>query len=190
MFTMLKRLMPVAVAGLAILGAALPTAFAAGVSGESVANVRDATAGFKDPSAALAGGYDLLTDSADLACIDQEGSGAMGIHYVKGALVQGGKIDAARPQALVYQRTDEGALQLAAVEYVVIQADWDATHTAPPSLFGQTFMVTPAGNRYGLPAFYSLHAWVWKDNPDGMFAMWNPSASCTTNPNIAEGHDH
>ena len=114
----------------------------------------------------------------------------MGIHYVKGALVQGGKVDAARPQALVYERTADGALQLAAVEYVVIQADWDAGHSAPPSLFGQTFMVTPAGNRYGLPAFYSLHAWVWMDNPDGMFAMWNPSASCTHNPNLADTHEH
>ena len=48
----------------------------------------------------------------------------------------------------------------------------------PPSLFGQQFMLTQAGNRYGLPAFYSLHAWVWKDNPDGMFSMYNPAASC------------
>ena len=191
MMTLLKRLLPVAMAGVAVLAAALPTAFAAGVPGESVANVRDATAGFHDPAAALSGGYDLLTDAADLACIDQEGAGAMGIHYVKGALVQSAKIDAARPQALVYERTAEGSLQLAAVEYVVLQADWDTAHTAPPSLFGQTFMVTPAGNRYGLPAFYSLHAWVWMDNPDGMFAMWNPAASCTTNPNIgATTHDH
>jgi hypothetical protein len=53
-----------------------------------------------------------------------------------------------------------------------------ATHSSPPSLFGQTFNFTPAPNRYGLPAFYSLHAWIWKNNPEGMFAMWNPDISC------------
>jgi hypothetical protein len=47
-------------------------------------------------------------------------------------------------------------------------------------LFDQEFMVTPHPNRFGLPAFYSLHAWIWKHNPaeDGMFAMWNPDVSC------------
>jgi hypothetical protein len=39
-------------------------------------------------------------------------------------------------------------------------------------------MLTSAENRYGLPSFYALHAWVWKDNPTGMFSMWNPGVSC------------
>ena len=37
---------------------------------------------------------------------------------------------------------------------------------------------SPAGNRFGLPAFYSLHAWIWKHNPAGMFEMWNPNVTC------------
>ena len=175
---MSRKLLSAAVAALSIAAVLLPNAAAAGPTGETVANARDATAVFNDPAAALAGGYDLLTDAADLACIDQPGAGAMGIHYVKGALVQAGTIDAARPQALVYERTPDGRLQLAAVEYVVLQVGWDAAHSAPPSLFGQPFMLTPADNRYGLPAFYSLHAWIWKDNPTGMFSMWNPNVSC------------
>jgi hypothetical protein len=183
---MSKRLISVAVATLAICAVVLPAVAVAGTTGESVANVRDATAGFNNPAAALAAGYDLLTDAADLACIDQPGAGTMGIHYVKGSLVQAGTIDVARPQALVYERTPEGQLQLAAVEYVVLQAGWDVTHGAPPSLFGEQFMLTPADNRYGLPAFYSLHAWIWKENPTGMFSMWNPSASCTSNDRTAD----
>ena len=174
----IQRLIPAAIGAMAILGVALPNAAVAAVNGESVTNVRDATASYNDPAVALAGGYDLLTDSADIACIDQPGEGAMGIHYVKGALVQAGKVDPARPQALVYERSPEGKLALAAVEYVVLKDGWDADHGAPPSLFGQQFMLTQAGNRYGLPAFYSLHAWVWKDNPNGMFSMYNPAASC------------
>src|ERR1700724_1814985 len=99
-----KRLIPGAVAALALVAVLLPTAATAGTTGESITNVRDAPAAFADPGAAVAAGYDLLTDSADIACIDQPGAGTMGIHYVKGSLVQAGTIDAARPQALVYER--------------------------------------------------------------------------------------
>jgi hypothetical protein len=45
-------------------------------------------------------------------------------------------------------------------------------------LFGQRFNLTDAPNRYGLPPFYSLHAWIWQENPAGTFAMWNPSVHC------------
>src|SRR3982751_6196109 len=109
---MIKKLIPVAVASLAIVAVLLPNAASAGTTGESAANVRDSTAAYNNPAAALAAGYDLLTDAADLACIDQPGAGTMGIHYVKDSLVQGGTIDSARPQALVYERTPEGQLQL------------------------------------------------------------------------------
>jgi hypothetical protein len=170
-----RGLIPIGVALLAVLAAVVPTLAA---SGETLPNVRDATAIYTDPTAALAGGYELLTDAAGLACIDEPGQGAMGIHFVKGSLVQGGTVDAARPQALVYERDGSGRLKLVAVEYVVLQAAWDAAHSAPPSLFGQKFMTNPAGNRFGLPAFYSLHAWVWKDNPKGTFNMWNPRVRC------------
>jgi hypothetical protein len=183
---MIKKLIPLAIATLAICAVVLPNAAAAGTTGESAPNVRDATAAFHDPAAALAAGYELLTDAADLACIDQPGTGAMGIHYVKGSLVQAGTIDAARPQALVYERMPDGRLQLAALEYVVLQGGWDAAHGAPPSLFGEKFMLTPADNRYGLPAFYSLHAWIWKDNPTGMFSMWNPSVNCSPTAGAAD----
>ena len=60
------------------------------------------------------------------------GAGSMGVHYVKGALVRG-TIDAARPQAVVYEVQADGRLQLVALEYVVLQAAWDAAHGAPAS---------------------------------------------------------
>ena len=53
---------------------------------------------------------------------------------------------------------------------------------APPMLFGQEFNFTDVPNRYGLPPFYSLHAWVWKDNPAGPFEMWNQSVHCERPP--------
>jgi hypothetical protein len=45
-------------------------------------------------------------------------------------------------------------------------------------LFGHRFNFTPGGNRFGLPAFFSLHAWLWYDNPAGTFEMFNPRVHC------------
>jgi hypothetical protein len=102
---------------------------------------------------------------------------AMGVHYVRASLVSDGAVHVSTPEALVYEPTTLG-LRLAAVEYVVLQAAWDAHHARPPVLYGHRFALTPAGNRFGLPAFYSLHAWIWKPNPSGEFAMWNPDVHC------------
>jgi hypothetical protein len=170
----LRLAAPFAAAALLFLATVLPSA----AGGDTLTNARDATAAFSDPAAALAAGYELLTDSAGLACIDQPGAGAMGVHYVKGPLVQSGTLDPARPQALVYEVQPDGQLRLAALEYVVFKDAWDSAHSGPPTLFGQQFMLNSAENRYGLPAFYALHAWVWKSNPSGTFSSWNPSVQC------------
>jgi hypothetical protein len=45
--------------------------------------------------------------------------------------------------------------------------------------------MVPAGNRYGLPDFYELHAWIWKGNPRGVFDDWNPTVSCRGNGDAA-----
>jgi hypothetical protein len=140
--------------------------------------VKSATARYHSMEQAKQAQYGILRDAAGIACIDNPGMGAMGIHYVNGALVGSGKIDALHPQALVYEPMADGRLSFVAVEYVTFQQQWDATHSAPPTLFGQDFMLVPAPNRFGLPAFYALHAWIWRDNPSGMFAMWNPQVSC------------
>jgi hypothetical protein len=157
-----------------------------------LAAVRVAAARFQDLAAAEAAGYALFTDAAGVACIGHLPDGAMGVHYVNGALVGSGALDALKPQALVYEPVG-GGLHLVAVEYVAFQAAWDAAHSSPPTLLGQRFALTPAGNRYGLPAFYSLHAWLWKDNPSGLFSMWNPRVACDTTSAAPEGqatHNH
>lgn len=50
--------------------------------------------------------------------------------------------------------------------------------TSRPSLFGRDFDLTLAGNRYALPDFYSLHAWIWDPNPSDIFAPYNTRVSC------------
>ena len=149
---------------------------------EDVATVRSATAAFHSTAAVEQQGYALLVDTQKIACIDMPGRGGMGVHWANPALVADKRIEVGSPEALVYAAGPDGTLNLAAVEYVVVQADWDGAHPAPPTLFGQPFSVTTAPNRYGLPAFYSLHAWVWKHNPAGQFAMWNPDVTCPAPP--------
>jgi hypothetical protein len=155
------------------------------------APARSATAKYHSLTVAKQAGYSILADAVGITCIAEPQMGAMGVHYVKGDLVKDPAIDATHPEALVYAPNRHGQLHLAALEYVVIKADWDANQpqppslgvgsrdtAAPPMLFGHQFNFTDAPNRYGLPPFYSLHAWVWQDNPVGTFEMWNSSVHC------------
>ena len=95
--------------------------------------VRDATKQFADVNAATAAGYQPF-----LGCVSGPDHGAMGNHYVNGALVGDGVLDASRPEVLIYEAS-EGGLQLVGVEFVVIADAWLASHNSPPVLEGQTF---------------------------------------------------
>jgi hypothetical protein len=146
-----------------------------------------ATARYHRLDVATDDGYGLFRDAAGIACIDMPAmpgmpAGAMGRHYANGALFGDRAIDASKPEALVYEPEPNGQLRLVALEYVVLKAAWDAAHDSPPSLFGHTFNFTDSGNRFGLPPYYSLHAWIWKHNPAGTFEMWNPEVSCAADP--------
>lgn len=146
---------------------------------EDVEKARAGTVGYHRVGSAEAAGYGRFVDAAGIACIAQPGLGAMGIHYVNGALVGDTILDPARPEALVYEPSRFfGQLRLVAAEYIVFKAAWDAEHASPPSLFGTTFDFIPSPNRYGLPPFYALHAWIWRPNPAGMFMPWNSRVSC------------
>jgi hypothetical protein len=58
--------------------------------------VRDATERFKDVSVAEAEGYAL-----QFGCVTGDDSGAMGLHYVNGTLVNSGVLDATRSQIVI-----------------------------------------------------------------------------------------
>lgn len=169
-----KHLLALAALALGMLASAATAA----AEPDGLSTARAATAGYHNIDASVAAGYGLFTDAAGIACIDKAGAGAMGIHFVDGALVGDATVDAATPEALVYEPAPNGRLRLVAAEYIVFQSAWDAVHGSPPSLFGQQFELIKAGNRYGLPPFYELHAWIWKHNPSGMFNDWNPLVSC------------
>ena len=153
----------------------------AGGGQSALAEARQATAAFHDFGAAQAADYTIhVQELSGATCIDNGAVGAMGDHFVNGALLlDEGRIDAAAPEALVYEQRNNGTYKLVALEYIVFKSDWEAAgNTSPPSLFGQTFDFTDAPNRYGLPPFYALHAWIWKPNPSGILFAWNPRVSC------------
>ena len=143
------------------------------VSAQLVRDVRRATERFLDVNNAGPAGY-----GPAFGCVTGPDHGAMGIHYVNGNNAGDAIIDPQAPEAVLYEPDANGQQHMVAVEYLVVKSAWDATHTSPPSLFGKTFDFTPSPNRFGLPPFYSLHAWIGKPNPAGTFAMFNPSVTC------------
>ena len=164
-----------------LIGAALAASVltaTASAAADDLAAARQATARYNALHQATAADYVEFRDAQGIACIAQPGEGTMGVHYVNGSLVTDGTVDATMPEALVYEPRDNGKLQLVALEYIVFQSAWDAAHASPPSLFGHEFHLLTSPNRYGLPPFYELHAWLWKPNPSGMFYEWNPNVSC------------
>jgi methanethiol oxidase len=162
----------------ALAVAVTPAAAAQSDRSSDLRKARNATAGYRHLAAAQADGYGLLTDAQGVACIDNPGVGGMGVHYVKESLARDATVDPRTPEALVYEPRRRGRMRLVALEYVVFQEQWDAEHDSPPELFGRELMLVPAPNRYGLPAFYELHVWLWKHNPRGLFDDWNPRVSC------------
>jgi len=140
---------------------------------ELVAVVREATERYQNVAVAEAEGYEL-----QFGCVTGSDSGAMGLHYVNSALVNAGELDATRPQIVIYEPKPGGGLQLIGADFLLIKEAWDKKHQGPPQLMGQLFHLFDSPNRFGLPAFYTLHVWAWKENPNGAFVNWHPNVSC------------
>jgi hypothetical protein len=136
--------------------------------------VRDSTARFQDVSVAEHEGYALT-----FGCVSGPDSGAMGLHYVNSDILALNEVDATRPQIVIYEPTPGGRPKLTGADYLVFADAWDAKHPGqPPELMGQLFHYFESPNRFGLPAFYTLHVWAWKQNPNGAFVNWHPNVSC------------
>jgi hypothetical protein len=141
--------------------------------GEFVKVVREATGQFKDVTLAEAAGYHLA-----FGCVSGPDVGAMGLHYVNMSLVGDGVLDPTLPEIVIYEQQPNGRLKLIGADYLVFYDDWHATNEAAPELMGQLMHLFESPNRFGLPAFYTLHVWAWKDNPLGTFVNWHSRVSC------------
>ena len=133
--------------------------------------VRNATAQYVDDvKAATSAGY-----GAALGCVSGSDHGAMGIHYVNGSLLNG-PIDPTHPQALIYEPRSNGELKLVGVEFIILASALPPN--AAPQVDGHLMLYIDGPNRYGLPPFFELHVWAWRDNPHGPFVDWNDHVSC------------
>jgi hypothetical protein len=136
--------------------------------------VRESTARFRDVRVAEAEGYGLM-----FGCVSGSDVGAMGMHFVNGSLIGDDVLDPTHPEIVIYEPTADGKLRLIGADFLVFKDVWDAgKHDGPPQLMGQLLHLFDAPNRFGLPPFYTLHVWAWKDNPNGTFVNWHPKVSC------------
>jgi len=93
----------------------------------------------------------------------------MGYHFLKAELVSP-VFDLRKPAILVYNKKDNGKFELVAVEYAVPMSSLPP-HVAPEGFTGTVDMWNENTLNTG---WWTLHAWVWKNNPDGVFEPMNP----------------
>lgn len=127
-----------------------------------LAAVRQATLQYRDAAAAEADGYALL----DVCFEDEVNDAGMGYHLLKG--VNDAVLDPEAPEALVYEPTPDGGLgRLVGVEYIVPMS----LSATAPEVMG---VPLHANETLGL---WVLHAWVWRGNPNGVLADYNPTVA-------------
>jgi len=168
---------------LIVLAAALPLLGIAGYAvagGESdLAKLRNATSPYHDIEVAKDAGYktELPLFGTSTTCISNGTEGAMGIHMVSSV---DEVLDETHPEALLYERRNNGSYKLTGVEYILPIGSEPPPPDAPrPSLFGKDFDVTDATGFFGEPTYlYTLHVWIWKPNPAGIFEAWNTRVTC------------
>jgi len=149
--------------------------------GRLISDVRQGTAGFRDFDSIKDKGYGKLLD-----CFTNDQIGGMGQHYVNGDYAGDDVVDPMKPEALVYEPTTDGKMNLVAFEYLVFASVWDPNNTGrkPPVLFDRPFHLMT--NIPNTPPVWALHIWLWTSNPNGVFADFNPLVFCPAGQPITD----
>ena len=165
-----------------------------------LAAVRKATERFRDVKVALAAGY--IRDPGNMCDVaEMMGKpaklGVMGIHYLRPDLLgitgppnprvdgTGTHTDFMTPAVLIYEPQADESLQLVAIENLVFIKAWEAAgNKAPPRFQNVPFdrMVddpaTKVDEAHNFEPHYDRHVWLYRVNPNGMYAQFNPNATC------------
>lgn len=197
---MIKIALALAAASASALVLAVPVSKPGRSSEPTLEQVRAATERFRDVEVALAEGYIRdpmnICDTADM--MGQPASlGAMGIHFFRPDLLgisgppnprvdgNGTHIDFLNPGILIYEPQADGSLELVAVENLVFQKSWHAAgNKKPPSFHGveydtmQDDPATEIDEAHMFEPHYDRHVWLYRENPNGVFAQFNPKVSC------------
>ena len=197
----MKMILTAALFGVVATASAAPAAHSAAGAGEpSLEEVRALTERFQDVNVALAEGYIRdpmnLCDTAEM--LGRPATlGAMGVHYFRPDLLgitappnprvdgNGTHTDFRRPAILIYEPQADGSLQLVAVENLVFISSWQAAGNAgPPTFQGVAYdrMVddpaTESDEAHMFAPHYDRHVWIYRPNPNGVYAMFNPAVDC------------
>lgn len=193
---------------LVLFGAAAFLGCTPPVAGEStpgpgeptLAEVETAAIRFQDVNVALAEGYvrDPTNTCETAAMMGRDAAlGAMGVHYFRPDLLgitappspkvdgNGVHIDFHTPTILIYEPQADGSMALVAVENLVFQQSWAAAgNAAPPTFHGVAYDTmaddpeTTLDEAHGFAPHFDRHVWVFRDNPNGVFAPFNPTVTC------------
>lgn len=137
---------------------------AARLETELLKAVRNATARYHSTTIAINSGYE-----PDEHCVSVPGLGGMGYHWANPSLIDP-VFDPLKPEVVLYANGPGGNLRLVAVEYIVINTG------QPAPMFGnQPFNV--GGTPVPVP-HWSLHVWLYENNPNGIFTSFNPNITC------------
>jgi len=163
----------------ACLASAIGSAKADDAMDTQIEAMRKALSKYEDPYVAV---RDLYLST--VGCVHFDGAkmeghmhypkGGMGIHFVN--LTIQGPPDPLKPNVLLYEPVD-GKLKLVGVEWLVPLA----FAKERPTLLGHPFQGPMEGHEPLIPKgfhHYDLHAWLFKDNPLGMFSPTNPNVTC------------
>ena len=131
----------------------------------------------------------------------------MGIHYFRPDLLgisgppnprvsgTGTHTDFRKPSILIYEPQADRSLKLVAVENLVFDQAWqDANKGDWPSFQGQTYNAmaddpaTSVDEAHQFEPHHDLHVWLYRENPNGIFAQFNPKVSCAAH--VAANGDH
>lgn len=139
-----------------------------------LAELRQVTAKFQQFDAAMDAGY-----AAQITpCWTHHSAGAMGYHYGDTTLFDA-TVDLLHPEVVIYEPQKAGQMRLVGMEYIVPLEAWAAAGhdlndaTDVPRLLDQPY------TRHSFLPIFKLHIWLWRQNPSGMFADWNPKVSCS-----------
>lgn len=201
--------------GVAALAAAMalhvPAALASNEGEPGLEEVRALTAKYQDVNVALAEGFvrdpGNMCDTADMMGRPKD-LGAMGVHYFRPDLLgitappnprvdgTGTHTDFRQPSILIYEPQADGSLKLVAVENLVFQKSWhEAGYDRPPSFHGveydtmQDDPATKVDEAHMFEPHYDRHVWLYRENPNGMFAQFNPNVSCAAHVAGNGGHN-
>ena len=193
-----------------VMGICAPAATASGDSEPSLDEVRQLTSKYRDVKIALADGYIRdpanMCETADMMGRPKE-LGAMGIHYFRPDLLgitappnprvsgNGTHTDFRKPAILIYEPQADGSLELVAVENLVFDKAWQAAGKGDfPSFHGAPYNAmaddasTATDEAHMFEPHHDLHVWLYRENPSGMFAQFNPRVNCTAH--IASNDAH